>query len=290
MANEFIVAPTPRREKLADGCYHVFIDVGSNIGMHARFLLEPSLYPKAWIARKFFVAHFGPEDLRDNRDFCVFGFEPNPSHIKRHGEMRDAYSAMGWRYHYLPVGVGDKNGQLTFYDVADDLGFTAIPKRSCIENGCPQQQVPVYRLSDWIDTEVHGRRIPSQAYGGKGYVSKPRVVMKMDIEMLEWLVMPDLITSGVLCRDIDGAIGEFHLKLQWFLYPVTFPDPGGNGKNWTLHNYTQAEAFMNQMLGMIERNYHCKTQLEMRDDESHAEDGMPWPVALDTIPEIPSSF
>lgn len=264
------------RPKLADGCYHVFLDVGSNIGMHARFLLEPSLYPKAWIARKFFVAHFGPEILRDNRDFCIFGFEPNPVHRKRHEEMRDAYAAMGWRYHFIPAGVGDKNGNLTFYDIGDELGFTAIPKRSCSENKCPQQQVPVHRLSEWIEHEVHGRKTPSQGYGGKGYVTGPRVVMKMDIEMLEWLVIPDLITSGVLCH-IDAIMGEFHLKLQWFLYPVTFPDPGGSGRDWTLHNYTEAEDFMNQMLGMIERNYYCNTKLEMRDDESHADDGMPWP-------------
>ena len=37
--------------KLADGCYHVFLDVGSNIGMHVRFLLEPHKYPQARIAR-----------------------------------------------------------------------------------------------------------------------------------------------------------------------------------------------------------------------------------------------
>ena len=37
-------AVTNKPEKLADGCYHVFLDVGSNIGNHARFLYEPSLY------------------------------------------------------------------------------------------------------------------------------------------------------------------------------------------------------------------------------------------------------
>lgn len=266
-------------KKLADGCYHVFVDAGANIGMHARFLLEPSLYPKAWIARKFFHAHFGPEELRDNRDFCVFAFEPNPSHTKRHVEMKDAYAAMGWRYHFFSAGVGDKDGHLTFYQISDQLGFSAIPKRSCGsgQNECPRHEVPVYRLSDWIEKEVRGREVPSQAHGGRGYVTGPKVVMKMDIEMMEWLVMPDLITSGVLCGDIDGALGEFHLQPQWFLYPVTFQDPGGNGGSWTLHNYTEAEAFMHQMLGMIERNYHCKTKLEMRDDESYVDDGMPWP-------------
>ena len=64
--------------KLADGCRHVFLDVGSNIGMHVRFLFEPHLYPKAHVARAFFQEKFGPEASRDNRDYCVFSFEPNP--------------------------------------------------------------------------------------------------------------------------------------------------------------------------------------------------------------------
>ena len=42
---------TDDHHKLADGCYHVFLDVGSNIGMHVRFLLEPHKYPQAKIAR-----------------------------------------------------------------------------------------------------------------------------------------------------------------------------------------------------------------------------------------------
>eukprot|EP00571_Detonula_confervacea_P004833 CAMPEP_0172316296 /NCGR_PEP_ID=MMETSP1058-20130122/27727_1 /TAXON_ID=83371 /ORGANISM="Detonula confervacea, Strain CCMP 353" /LENGTH=314 /DNA_ID=CAMNT_0013030571 /DNA_START=259 /DNA_END=1203 /DNA_ORIENTATION=- len=275
-----------RRRQLADGCYHVFIDAGSNIGMHARFLFEPTNYPKAWIARKFFVAHFGPEILRDNRDFCIFAFEPNPIHINRHMGMKDAYTNMGWRYHFFPAGVGDKSGNLTFYRVDDQLGFTSVPKISCQHNKdkCPpQHQVPVYRLSDWIDREVHGRIIPSRAYGGQGFVTGPHVTMKMDIEMMEWLVFPDLISSGVLCRDIDAVMGEFHLQSTWYLYPVTFHNPGGEengGTNWTLHNYTEAEAFRNYMLGMIHRNHNCKTKLVMRDDESHADDGMPWPKPL----------
>lgn len=44
-----------------------------------------------------------------------------------------------------------------------------------------------------------------------------------------------------------------------------------------MQNYNEAEVLTNHMLGMIERNYHCKTKLEMRDDVSHAKDGMPWP-------------
>ena len=62
------------RSKLGDGCYHIFLDVGANIGVHGRFLYEPELYPKAVTARSIFDAEFGKD--RDNRDFCVFAFEP----------------------------------------------------------------------------------------------------------------------------------------------------------------------------------------------------------------------
>ncbi|KAL9182563.1 LOW QUALITY PROTEIN: hypothetical protein ACHAXT_013215 [Thalassiosira profunda] len=262
--------PLPqRRPKLADGCYHVFLDLGANLGVHTRFLFEPSLYPKAWIARKFFTAHFGPEA---NRDFCAFAFEPNPAHIPRHEAMRAAYSAMGWRHHFISAGVGDRDGNMTFYRVADDLGYTAMPKKGCLENNCPRQQVPVIRLSHWIDREVHGRRIPTRAYGGRGYVAGPRVVVKMDIENLEWLVFPDLVSTGVLCRNIDAVISEFHCThLHWHMYPISFPE-----RNLTLRNYTEAEALRDGILKEITTR-NCKTRIEMRDDESHADDGMPWP-------------
>lgn len=65
-----------RNASIADGCYHIFLDVGSNIGMHVRFLFEPHKYEQATIARSFFKKHFGPEFQRDNRDFCILSWEP----------------------------------------------------------------------------------------------------------------------------------------------------------------------------------------------------------------------
>lgn len=43
------------RPKLGDGCHHVFIDVGSNIGVHARFLYEPDRYPDSKESVKAFA-------------------------------------------------------------------------------------------------------------------------------------------------------------------------------------------------------------------------------------------
>ena len=62
------------RSALADGCYHIFVDGGANIGVHGRFLLEPGKYPDANEAGDVFDGEFGPPADRDNRDFCVFEF------------------------------------------------------------------------------------------------------------------------------------------------------------------------------------------------------------------------
>mmetsp|Transcript_39559 Transcript_39559/g.67350 ORF Transcript_39559/g.67350 Transcript_39559/m.67350 type:complete len:131 (+) Transcript_39559:224-616(+) len=97
--------------------------------------------------------------------------------------------------------------------------------------------------------------------------------MKMDIEMGEWLVFPDLITSGVLCRDIDILLGEFHLEMHKKEYPIHFPHRG----NWTLIIYEEAEVLKKELFEMITRNPHCKTDLVEGDDDSYGRDGMPWP-------------
>ncbi|KAL7537366.1 hypothetical protein ACHAXR_007779 [Thalassiosira sp. AJA248-18] len=262
--------------KLADGCYHVLLDVGSNIGIHARFLLEPSLYPKAQIARNFFRSHFGPEEQRDNRDFCIFAFEPNPSHVQRHKEMKRVYDIMGWRYYPIHGGVSDEDGNLTFYHIGDEYGFTTL-KSSCRKR-CDPEHVPVYRLSSWIKREIHGRKLP-QLLHGTGYSNGPRVVMKMDVEMMEWILFPDLLMSGVLCEDINAMMGEFHLKANWFFYPITFEGHGKHGaSNLTIQTWEEADKLKNEWLTMMERNPHCKTVLSMKDDETYRLDGMPFPT------------
>ena len=63
------------------GCRHVFLDVGSNVGIQVRKLFEPKLYPDAEVLPQF-DQFFGR--YPDNRDeVCAVGFEPNPKHTKR---------------------------------------------------------------------------------------------------------------------------------------------------------------------------------------------------------------
>ena len=67
-----------KRTNILDGCYHVYIDVGSNIGVQIRKLFEPHLYPRAKV-RKIFQHFFGDVELR-SEGVCAVGFEPNPNH------------------------------------------------------------------------------------------------------------------------------------------------------------------------------------------------------------------
>ena len=211
-----------------------------------------------------------------SRDFCIFSWEPNPSHIKRHEEMRKVYSEIGWRYFPIHGGVGDSSSNITFYHIGDDTGFTML-KSSCRKE-CTPEHVPVYRLSEWMNQELHGREIPSSL---SIYEKGPRVVMKMDIEMIEWLVLPDLISTGTLCPDVNGMIIEFHLRQHWFFYPITFAHTR-LGDNYTINKWEDADKLKLEYLSELANNANCSVEIRLHDDESHRGDGMPWPTPNET--------
>ena len=74
---------------MLDGCYHVYLDVGSNIGIQVRKLYEPEKYPDAPFIR-LFEDYFGNMTHRRQQNnhwaaadtVCAVGFEPNPHHTK----------------------------------------------------------------------------------------------------------------------------------------------------------------------------------------------------------------
>jgi hypothetical protein len=106
---------------LTDGCYHVFVDAGSNRGVHGRFLFEPKKYPRSKFATVKFPEVFGPGD-RAKQNICVLALEPNPRHAQVQTATSTAYGWMGWKYHFLPYAVSDQEGILTFYRNRDVKG------------------------------------------------------------------------------------------------------------------------------------------------------------------------
>jgi hypothetical protein len=262
---------TPRKDKLGDGCYHVFLDVGSNIGVHARFLMEPHLYPNSISATQHFDKEFGSD--RDNRDFCVFAFEPNPMHRTRQLDLQAVYHAMGWRYFPIQAGVGDDSGNITFYHMHDESnkewGFNAVHQRNGRGMQGDSEQVPIIRFATWMLDEIHERQLPSVLHGN--YSTGPKVVMKLDVEGMEYVTLPDLMLSGCLCKVVDFVFGEFHTK-QWYFFPLHHEKNG-----LFLKDGKEAATYAEGMLRQIGTSIHCKTRYNGTDDESYLKDGIPFP-------------
>jgi len=234
-----ITEPIPRRvPRLGDGCYHVFLDVGANVGVHGRFLLEPDKYPKMYSDSLTSVELFGKEyGPLNNRDVCVFAFEANSKHWPRLTEVSEAYAAVGWRYHVVKAAVSDQNGSTTFFhqgkedEKDNEWGFSGAKDLSQNYNGKVAEggytvEVPTVRLSEWIWTHIHERLVPEvpPSYSSSSSknnndqhtdasvspsVKPPILGMKVDIEGYEYIVLPDLIHSGGICH-FDFVFGEFH--------------------------------------------------------------------------------
>jgi FkbM family methyltransferase len=254
----------PTKQRLANGCYQVFLDVGANVGVHGRFLLEPEKYPDAVTSKSLFDNEFGTK--RDNRDFCVFAFEPNPGHKARLEEVASAYQRMGWRYEVFPVAVGAEDGNMTFFHMGDEShnewGFSSVRKHNVADK---QELIPVIRLASWLLDHVHDRVVPTP-FGT--YTSGPKVVMKMDIEGTEFSILPDVIASGALCSTVDFVFTETHFHFA----PMYFEKQG-----LYLNDSAAAHQFYDAALKLMEVSPSCKTIIAQADDESHLLDGMPLP-------------
>jgi hypothetical protein len=274
-SEEMMLPVVSKRQGLADGCYNVFVDVGANIGVHTRFMYEPLKYPKADSA-SIFNTHFGTGNERDNRDFCAFGFEPNPEHKQRHLKLQAVYKAMGWKYYPIIAGVSDQAGNLTFYHMNDEAqkewGFNAIQPQVGGEEK-DLVTVPVVRLAEFLMDEIRDREMPSTVYGK--YPRGPRVIMKMDIEGMEYVTLPDLVASGALCTTVDFCFGEFHSHDYFF--PMNRTETHGG---LYLKNAKQALEFSAELVRVLHSAQNCKTEYSTLDDESYLTDGKSFPKPI----------
>ena len=271
LVSHSVTAPVKvnRRSKLGDGCYHVFLDVGSNIGIHGRFLFEPQKYPDSTSSVATFDREFGSP--RDNRLYCVFAFEPNPKFEQRHLDLEKAYRTLGWQYTFIKAGASNIDGNLTFYqshlvNSTTENGFSALTSKTLYGTDASGRTVQILRLASWIQNEIEDRRIPMQY---PKQIHEPKVVMKLDVEGLEFKVFPDLLTTGALCKNIHLMIGEFHYSPgNNNFYPFNVTEDGKN----LLQNRKDGEALAKQMLRLLGISENCMTRVSLDDDEAYATD------------------
>jgi len=145
---------------LGNGCVKIFLDVGSNIGMHSRFLFEPNLYQPRHRYDNIFDSEFGVDRTQNKEEMCVVAFEPNPRHRKRHQQLATAYARQGWKYRAFYAAVGGSTWQLSsdnklaFY-VNDkgnnDWGFSIENKK---RGHTKKVRVPILDLSRFVQEHI----------------------------------------------------------------------------------------------------------------------------------------
>jgi hypothetical protein len=250
---------------MGDGCHHVYLDIGSNIGVQVRKLFEPEKYPRAAVLRKFDQV-FGPPAARlanGAQGLCAFGFEANPSHWPRLKEIEKAYSLRGWRVHFFPSAAGIRDGNITLWSDNEfrhkEWGAsTAVSSRSHSKGARTPFQVPVTDLAKFILGEIHGRAMPDSVQGRP----PPHVLMKLDIEGGEYTVLRKLTDSGALCSTISSAFIEEH---RWAMPEVRRDHPG-----MPLMGVAEVQQYVRDQQAT---NQKCPFQILNLDDESYLEDG-----------------
>lgn len=168
------------------------------------------------------------------------------------------------------AGASNTNGNVKFYhshlEKSDfENGFSAVTPKTLYGKNATSRTVRIIRLASWIQDEIEGREIPIITQHS-GEVLPPKVIMKLDIEGLEFKVFPDLLTSGALCNNIHYLMGEFHFhpgNINYFPISLT-----SDGKN-ILTNRHGARQLANQLLHMVNISENCMTKIALEDDESY---------------------
>eukprot|EP01062_Namystynia_karyoxenos_P081006 TRINITY_DN882_c0_g1_i3.p1 TRINITY_DN882_c0_g1~~TRINITY_DN882_c0_g1_i3.p1 ORF type:complete len:461 (+),score=118.16 TRINITY_DN882_c0_g1_i3:115-1497(+) len=246
-------------ERWADGCQHVYLDVGSNSGVQIRKLYEPEMYPLSAVF-PIFARYFG-KDRGAWKDVCTFGFEPNPARAARLKRIEALYRGRGHRVKiFTHTAVGIKDGSSVYYQNSDrgpQLGG-ALWRRS---TGGGSHIIRIVDLSRWLLRHVAARRLPESA---SKKLSWPFVVAKIDIEGYEWLLIPEMLRTRAICS-IQSLFVEYHGSSDQFKQRLVVTDPelAGRIPVNTQANLTRAVAAAGKSAG-------CNVALQSVDDESYA--------------------
>ena len=181
----------------ADGCRHVFLDVGANLGVQTRKLFEPEAYPHvrsaahghnfSWV--EAFARELGP--ARD--DVCAFAFEANPAHTRRLRSLEACYAKRGWRaVLFAETAVAPRNGSVHFFadpvNAAKEQWAASLFRHGRHGGSMPQHSVAAIDLAAWVRYHVLQRAIPpprprtsgrGEGSGEGGAVRPPKVLMKV---------------------------------------------------------------------------------------------------------------
>jgi hypothetical protein len=198
---------------LADGCRHVYLDLGSNVGVQFRKLFSPDAFPEALIGPKF-LQYFGPGK---RKDVCAWGWEPNMHHTVALTTLQEAYRARGRRitiFTETAAGTFDGEGVFVSDNQYQDLEWGgSVVALSPGDEAPPDRAVHIMDVAKWIDSNIVRRRLPPDINASNGEPPlAPVVIAKIDIEGSDEGVLAELFRRGVLCHIAYIYVEDQHVR------------------------------------------------------------------------------
>jgi hypothetical protein len=206
-------------------CQHVYIDVGSNIGVQLRKLFEPAKYPKAASTHRV--------------------YEPNPHHRPKLTNLQRRYRAAGVGALVLYAAASDVDsvaqlalGHADRKDRWEDLGASASEAWAGLRRvgnakslTVPVRALDLGRVIHTIHRLLRARELARDLELGREQLTPfvqvraglpalataprarrtGRMVMKLDVEGLEFAILPSLVRSQALCV-LDAVRIEWHSR------------------------------------------------------------------------------
>jgi hypothetical protein len=103
------------------------------------------------------------------------------------------------------------------------------------------------------------------------------MIGKMDVEGMEFIMLADLLYSGILCQTVDYLFGEFHHRVDFKAEPDKETKRGGYIK--TKKNTYFLDTLLEGLHSL--RNDDCKLKkFDMHDDEAYLTDGAVLPESV----------
>jgi hypothetical protein len=181
---------------LFDGCTHVYLDMGSNIGVQVRKLFEPECYPGSNLYTEFLK-----DTSAQERSVCAVGFEPNKMHTDRLRRVERHLQKRGFRASFFTeTGVGGRDGfetMSTDNDVNNHFWGFGTARRA----GSESLRVRIMNAGKFIHDNITPMR------------PRPKVFIKLDVEGSEYETLASMLAWGSF-RFIDEIWVEWHPE-EW---------------------------------------------------------------------------
>ena len=159
---------------LLNGCHHVYLDVGANVGIQLQHLFSPQLNEsKKSKLQPVFNEAFGTSAQDRLDSVCAVLFEPNPHHAARLRQLRDTLNHNGGRVELLSrVAASNDDGEKSFHILPASPQYHEWGS-SLIHRSGSADAVPVMAVdfSHWLRQTVLNRTFPPRRS------SRPSLVM-----------------------------------------------------------------------------------------------------------------